>query len=416
MSRAAIATIVIAGAGPVGLLLAALLARDSRAGGLRLIVLEPRGREEWQAAETDLRVYALSRASQLLLERLDLWTEVTACRASAYRRMHIWEGDDAHAAPLVFDAADVGEPDLGHIVEDRLLRQVLTRLLTAHGSVELIYDVGIDEVEPVASGVAVTTTGGERIVADLLVGADGTDSRVRRALDFDSIELDYAQHAVVAHLRSSGPHQETAWQRFLPGGPLALLPLVDGQSSVVWSVPTADAERLVGLDEPEFCAAVETASAGVLGRIEQCTHRVSFPLKLLHAVDYCRRSAVLIGDAAHVVHPLAGQGMNLGLLDAASLAAVLARATAAGDYPGDRVVLRRYLRERKAHNLTMQLAFDALNRLFGLSDRVRPLRVLGMRALDRAPVGKRWLVRRALGLAAPGLPQSERQGGLVLDR
>jgi ubiquinone biosynthesis UbiH/UbiF/VisC/COQ6 family hydroxylase len=196
------------------------------------------------------------------------------------------------------------------------------------------------------------------------------------------------------------PHRQTAWQRFLPDGPLAFLPLADGRSSIVWTNSAEGAGRLLALPEAEFLAELEAASAGVLGRLGSCSARLAFPLELKHAVRYTRPRVVLIGDAAHAVHPLAGQGMNLGLRDAAVLADTLTRAVAAGEYPGDEYVLRRYARAQRARNLSMQLAFDALNELFGhrFPAWLTPFRDIGLGAMERSAPAKRLLMRRALGL------------------
>ena len=192
----------------------------------------------------------------------------------------------------------------------------------------------------------------------------------------------------VAHVETARPHERTAWQRFLPGGPLALLPLADGRSSIVWSLPTKDAERLLA------------ASAGVIGDLTACSKRVGFPLQALHALQYTSTRVALLGDAAHTVHPLAGQGMNLGILDAASIAAVTEDALLAGEDVGDLKVLRRYERERKGDNFAMLAAFDGLNRLFRLPGWAAPMRALGLRAVEAADPVKRLLMQKALGLEA----------------
>jgi 2-octaprenyl-3-methyl-6-methoxy-1,4-benzoquinol hydroxylase/2-octaprenylphenol hydroxylase len=221
---------------------------------------------------------------------------------------------------------------------------------------------------------------------------------VRSLLDLPVAVRDYAQHAIVTHVVSEAPHRETAWQRFLPGGPLALLPLSDGRSSVVWSLPSERAVRLTAAPDDVFLAELEAASGTALGRLGPCTERVSLPLRLLHAFDYTRRRVALVGDAAHCVHPLAGQGMNLGLLDAAVLADEIERAVGAELGIGDPAVLGRYERRRKGHNVQMMLAFDALDRLFRLPDWAAPARGLGLALLDRAVPAKRALMSRALGL------------------
>jgi ubiquinone biosynthesis UbiH/UbiF/VisC/COQ6 family hydroxylase len=233
-----------------------------------------------------------------------------------------------------------------------------------------------------------------------LLAADGSHSAVRRLVDLPVTGHRYAQTAVVTHVTSSATHQSTAWQRFLPGGPLALLPLLDGRSSVVWSLPTAEAEALLACDDAEFLAALEAASAGVIGALTACSKRVGFPLQALHALRYTAPRVALVGDAAHTVHPLAGQGMNLGLLDAAAIAAVIEDALLAGEDFGDLKVLRRYERERKGDNLAMLAVFDGLNRLFGLPGWAAPLRSLGLRAVETARPVKRLLMQKALGLAA----------------
>jgi ubiquinone biosynthesis UbiH/UbiF/VisC/COQ6 family hydroxylase len=382
----------------VGLLFALRLARQNPTQALRLRVVDAGTPARWQAGLTDPRVYAFSRESQALFG--DLWAVVAARRVSPYRRMQVFEGEapDGEGA-IVFDAAEIGEPDLGFIVEDSLLRTVLLDAL-GRSSVETVFGGGVEAVLTEGGRIALTTTTGDRFAADLLVGADGANSRVRTAAGIEVFEKDYGQRALVAHVVTELPHRETAWQRFLPGGPLAFLPLADGRSSIVWTCLEREAERLQAASEDEFLAALQTASAGALGRIESCSPRVSFPLALKHATSYTRPGIVLIGDAAHSVHPLAGQGMNLGLRDAAVLADTLTAALTAGHYPGDEFVLRRYARAQKARNLGMQLAFDGINALFGprLPAFAAPFRRLGMTAVNRAEPAKRSLMRQALGL------------------
>jgi ubiquinone biosynthesis UbiH/UbiF/VisC/COQ6 family hydroxylase len=233
----------------------------------------------------------------------------------------------------------------------------------------------------------------------VLLAADGTDSAVRRLLELPVAGHRYEQTAIVTHVASERAHQETAWQRFLPGGPLALLPLRDGRSSIVWSLPTRDAERLLAASDAEFLAELNAASAGALGELTHCSKRVGLQLQAVHALRYTAPRVALLGDAAHTVHPLAGQGMNLGLLDAAAVAAVVEDALLAGEDVGDAKVLRRYERERKGDNLAMLAAFDGLHRLFRLPG-AAPLRGLGLRAVASAHPVKRLLMQKALGLEA----------------
>lgn len=398
-----VSEIVVAGAGPVGLMFAWRLAR-ARAERFRIRIVDAREPVRWRSETVDVRVYALSRESQWLFG--GLWAEAVARRVSPYGQMCVFEGDDpAGAASVSFDAADIAEPDLGHIVEDSLLRTVL---LDALGQLEVELDFGrsIERLDRERGRMRLGLDDGSEIVADLVVGADGVESGIRAAAGFGQLEKRYRQRAIVSHVTTGQAHGATAWQRFLPEGPLAFLPLADGRSSIVWTSGDAEAGRLLALDDAAFAAALETASAGVLGHIGTCSPRHAFALKLGHACRYSRPGVVLIGDAAHAVHPLAGQGMNLGLRDAAVLADTLATAAGRGEYPADEFVLRRYEREQKAHNLTMQLAFDGLNELFRRPALAwtAPLRHLGMAVVDRSATAKRLLMRRAMGLDSAARP------------
>ncbi len=392
-------TVLIAGAGVVGLTVAALLLTGRCGERVRVRILEARGLPRWDAASADLRVYALSRASQQVFERLGIWHNVVATRACAYRQMHVWEGDDPEGrAALHFDSADIGEPDLGHIVEDSLLRSRLVELIESKAAGEIATGAEITAIAVGDREVGVTLGNGGAASGTLLLAADGTESIVRALLDMPVASRGYAQTALVTHVASVRPHRETAWQRFLPGGPLALLPLADGRSSIVWSLPTAEAQRLIAAPAAEFLAELNQASGGVLGELTDAAERGAFALQVLHALKYCRPRVALLGDAAHTVHPLAGQGMNLGLLDAACIADVVERALAAFEDPGDFKVLRRYERERKGENLQMLLALDALHHAFRLPAAGAPLRAFGIRAVDSSPSAKRFFMRRALGL------------------
>jgi len=401
MPRARPLKLLVVGAGPVGLLFACLLLRGSgRALSLRVIDTRPPG--SWQSGKTDPRVYALSRESQTLLAAE--WPWIAARRISPYRRMRVFAGDSPDGRSAIdFDAADIGEPDLGHIVEDSLLRSALLEQSAQLGAATS-FGSRVETLEPAQGGIVVGFSDGSSETADLVVGADGADSRVRSAAGIPVLRKDYGQRAIVTHVATSRPHAAIAWQRFLPGGPLAFLPLADGRSSIVWTDTAAEAERRLALPDDEFLRELETASAGILGHLGPCAERLAFPLELKHAVRYTRPGVALIGDAAHAVHPLAGQGVNLGLRDAAVLAATVRAALRSGEFPGDERVLRRYARAQRAHNLSMQFAFDALNELFGqrLPPWLGPVRALGMAAVDASGAAKRLLMRRALGLDPHG--------------
>ena len=387
----------IAGGGPVGLALAALLGRGTD--DLEIRLYEPRPAPRWEPGSMDLRVYALSRASQNILANLGAWDAIACARASPYRRMRVWHGE-SHAGPgtLTFDSADAGEPDLGHIVEDVLCRDRIWHALR-DTSVKVRFGARIASVETGARAVRVATDDGETVAAAVLIAADGSGSPIRGWLNFPVTERSYGQRAVVTHVTTEPRHRETAWQRFLPAGPLAFLPLSDGRSSVVWSTGPEHAEALCRAREADFLDELQTAAGDMPGRIRSASRRASFPLRAIHASQYCRPRVALAGDAAHTVHPLAGQGMNLGLLDAAVLAEVILAASAAGDDPGDLRVLRRYERRRKGENLKMLLALDGLHRLFRLSAPAMPrLRAMGLRAVDSVAPLKALFLSQALGL------------------
>jgi 2-octaprenylphenol hydroxylase len=399
MSTARPITVLVAGAGAIGLTVAALLATGRCADRVRVRVLEAGTLPRWDPARTDLRVYAVSRASQRILEELRIWQALVAARACPYRRMHVWEGDDPFGAAAVdFDSAELGEPDLGHIVEDGLLRSRLVELIESLPDVEIATGAQIQTIAAAPRAVTATLQSGASAAGAVLVAADGTDSAVRNLLRIPVATRDYEQTALVANVRTAAPHRNTAWQRFLPGGPLAFLPLTDGASSIVWSLPSARAAELRAATDAELAAALEKASGGVLGALELAGGRAAFPLRALHAWRYTQTRVALLGDAAHTVHPLAGQGMNLGLLDAACFAAVFEDAVVRGEDPGDARVLRRYERERKSDNLQMLAALDGLQRLFTLPSSIAPWRAAGLGLVDRAGPLKRLLMIRALGL------------------
>ena len=388
--------LAVVGAGLVGAAFAAAAARA----GFSVTLLEARPPSTLDpAADLDLRVSALSRASESLLRGLGAWDAVAPERRCAYQRMAVWDAaDEGRASEVRFDAADLGEPDLGHIVENRALQLALWRATEAAGAA-LQAPATVSGLEAGARSARLTLADGKTLDAKLVVAADGAESPLRALAGLGVQGEDYDQHAVVAHLRSVEPHQHTAWQRFQPGGPLALLPLADGRVSIVWSTAPAHAAELLSLDDAAFGAAVTDGSGARLGALSAASPRARFPLRRQHAERYAGDRVVLIGDAAHVVHPLAGQGVNLGFQDAVALLAALEHAREAGDDPGEAATLRRYERARRGANAAMIAVTDGFKRLFGdQRGAVATLRDAGMQAFDRAGPAKRAVMRQALGL------------------
>jgi 2-octaprenylphenol hydroxylase len=385
--------LVVAGGGMVGAALACALAGK----GMQVAVIERRApQREWPAGEVANRVSALSRASQHVLEHLGVWPRIRALGANPYRAMQVW--DAGGSGSIRFDSAEVGEPDLGHIVENRVIQLALWERLRTLESVTLLCPARIAGFELQAQRARLQLEDGRSLETPLLVGADGRDSAVRTRAGIRTRGWDYDQHALVTNVRHELPHEETAWQRFLPTGPLAFLPLADGRSSIVWSTSPKQAQALLKMGEPAFSTCLGEAFGQRLGRMLGSGPRGVFPLRLQHAENYVLPRLALVGDAAHAVHPLAGQGVNLGFLDAAELAQVLLEARRRGRDPGTLVALRRYERARKGDNLAMLAAMDAFKRVF--SNDILPLRLLrnaGLGLADRITPLKELFMRRALG-------------------
>ncbi|MES9970819.1 MAG: UbiH/UbiF/VisC/COQ6 family ubiquinone biosynthesis hydroxylase [Candidatus Thiodiazotropha sp.] len=386
--------LIIVGGGMVG----AALACAAADAGMSICILEAREpQRSWPSDEVDLRVSALTRASQRMLENLHIWTRMTEMRISPYTDMQVWDAEGS--GRIHFSAADIGEPDLGHIVENRVTQLALWERLERLPNIRLRFPASVAalQLEPLPR---VVLQSGEQITAKLIVAADGRDSQMREMADIGIKGWDYDQHAIVATVKPARHHQQTARQRFMPRGPLALLPIDDGRCSIVWSTSPTHADELMALSDSLFCDQLTLASEAILGEMVEVGPRGLFPLRLGHAQTYCRPGFVLVGDAAHAMHPLAGQGVNLGFMDAMTLADVLLEAHAAGRAIGSMATLRRYERARKGPNMAMLAAMDAFKRVF--SNDLMPLKLmrnLGLNLADSSGILKHQLIRRAMGMS-----------------
>jgi 2-octaprenylphenol hydroxylase len=400
--------LAIVGGGMVGAALGCACAE--RGLSIALIDGQPPQRT-WPAGQVDLRVSALSRASQRILERLGAWPRMVELGVSPYREMQVW--DAVGGAEIHFDSADLGEPDLGHIVENCVTRLALWERLEASGHsarVELLSPAALSALEIDDQQARLRLADRRELSADLVVGADGRTSFVREDLGIALDAADYGQRAIVANVEVAHWHRETAWQRFLPTGPLAFLPLADGRCSIVWSADEARAEQLLALDDAGFIAELEIAFDKRLGPILGAGPRAAFPLNRQHAREYVRPRAALIGDAAHGIHPLAGQGVNLGFLDVAALLDAIDHARAKGRSLGSLHILRRYERARRGENAAMVTAMDLFKRIFGTRNpALVGARNLGLAAAEHLPGIKSLFIRQALGLGKD-LPTLARLG------
>jgi 2-polyprenylphenol 6-hydroxylase len=394
--------VAIVGGGPVGACAAALLLRSSASNGtpLRVCLLEPnRMTPPPPDSALEPRVVALSRASERTLQSAGAWSRMTGARVAPYERMRIWHESVAPSSSdvLVFDAAEVGEPNLGYIVENRLLQAALLQTVSESGG--HILPAVLKDLTIGADTVTLETSAGS-LSAKLVVGADGANSAVRQSVGLTVDVADFNETAIVATVATERPHDNTAWQRFMRRGTLAFLPLADGTSSIVWSADNAVAAKLVDLSAADFEIELDRASDHALGRARLRSERFCLPLKRLAAHRYVAQRCALIGDAAHVVHPLAGQGVNLGLLDAAALCELILQAREEAEDPGALRVLRRYERWRKSEVAFMSTAIRAFDRF--LAHGTGPISRLAQRGLglvNRSQEVKRFFISRALGVA-----------------
>lgn len=387
--------IVIAGGGMVGAALALMLARWTRLPPARIAVIEPRpAAAPAPGAPIGQRVSNISPVNRQRLEQLAAWQRLDARRLGAVRAMTIWHESVPPDSPdaLRFDAAESATAELGVIVENLALQAAL---------LDACRDAGIVLVEDTLGELAVTDAGvrvglaTQTLQAELVVGADGAASSVRGLLGLAAGTQDYGQRAIVATIRPQRAHRGTAYQRFLDTGPLALLPLPGAACSIVWSATDARAAQLLAMPVPQFESELTAASAGVLGELVLTGERAAFPLRRLHVTRYVAPRAALVGDAAHVIHPLAGQGVNQGFEDAAALADTLARRPPR-ESVGAMAALRRYERERRAGNALVGGVVDGLDRLFtGSGPVVSWAARSGMALVARSPLARRFLVTRA---------------------
>jgi 2-octaprenylphenol hydroxylase len=397
--------VAIIGAGIAGSALATALGGN----GLSIALVEsrPLTRPQLPAAlderHFDARVSALTPRSREMLRDLGAWQAIADYRHCPYGHMTVWDAEGT--GEIEFDCAEVNAPALGYIVENRAIVAALLDKIAAAADITTISPARLEACSALSSSrMGVVLEGGDSLQAALVVAADGAESKVREMMGFHTREWDYHHRAIVATVRVEQPHRETAWQRFLPTGPLAFLPLPGspGQHycSIVWSLREALVDPLLALGDDAFCAELTQAFEGRLGKVLASSPRFAFPLRQRHAVDYVQSGVALVADAAHTIHPLAGQGINLGLQDVAVLAEEILSGQVRGTAPGQLELLRRYQRRRKGENLLMMTAMEGFKRLFEQQSLpLRWLRNAGMRGVGQLGPLKQQLIRRAMGLA-----------------
>jgi 2-octaprenyl-6-methoxyphenol hydroxylase len=396
--------LVVAGGGLVGLLLAIACAGS----GLEVALVDRQDLQAMQDASFDGRSSAIAYGSRLVLQGLGLWPELAP---QAEPILEIRVADDDSPLFLHYDHRDLetGEP-LGYIVENHVLRRALLARARALPSLSLLAPVAVERIEASADAVAARLSDGRRLVARLVAACDGKDSPLRRAAGIRTLEWRYPQTGIVTTVRHERPHRGVAVEHFLPAGPFAILPMTGNRSSIVWTERAALAPRLLALDEPAFAAELACRFGDFLGSLAPIGPRWAYPLALMQAQDYVAPRLALVGEAAHLIHPIAGQGLNLSIRDVAALAELVVDWRRLGLDIGDERVLRRYERWRRFDALLLAAVTDGLNRLF--SNPLPPLRLLrdlGLAAVDRLPPLKRFLMRDAMGLTGdrPRLARGE---------
>lgn len=392
--------IAIVGAGMVGSTLAVAFAQDP---SLNIALIEPVPHKPIEANDpNDLRVSAISQASENIFKNLAIWPHFITERLSPFREMTVWE---TQQSKIHFDSAEVGMSHLGHLIENRHIQQACLQQCQRHNNIQLLCPD-----KPVSrDGNQLTLDSDKQLTANLIVAADGAQSPLRDWANIDFQGWDYQQQGLVCNVTTEKPHNLTARQRFLPTGPLAFLPLADPhQCTIVWSNTDDNIDELKQLDEDAFKLQLAEVFEHTLGDITDIGSRASFPLKRRHASQYVQQGFALVGDAAHTIHPLAGQGVNIGLLDAATLAEVVLEAHQKGGSIGSVVTLEKYQRRRKGDNLAIQFTMDAFNFTFKSDNPlITNLRQFGFRSVQQSQLLKNCFIQQASGqrFANPSLTQ-----------
>ena len=398
--------VIIIGGGIVGVTTACALALE----GVSVALVEARAPLSARPKTRAPRLFAITRASEQIFRSLGIWEAIAAQDVCAFTDMEVWDADGSGV--MHFDCAELAEPCLGYIIEPRVIHSALMSRLDELDRITLFCPNSFQDIRIGDSQADVQLDDGQMLSAALLIAADGVHSPLRETMGIETSSHDYRQSSLVALVKTADPHLDTAWQRFLPGGPLAFLPMSDGWCSIVWTMPSSEIDRVLGLDKQTFHAELATAFEARLGEIVDSSEREAYPLHRVHADHYVQTRLALVGDAAHAIHPLAGQGVNLGLLDAAAIAEVLATAIKAGKDPGAIAVLRRYERWRRSDALLMMSAMDGLNRLFSNADPTLGwVRNLGLSLVNRVGPGRHLLMRHAMGLGGdlPALAQQDQE-------
>ena len=388
---------IVVGAGPIGTALALALSRIDESQSI-LLLDAAKSLPTYHPEKPDARIFALNKGARSLLDELAVWAEIQTHRCLPYTRMHVWDAQGTGS--IEFDCADVGAVSLGHIVEANLVQEMLHKAVANQPNIRLVNPEKVSELDLGEDQTVLQLESGEKVQAELVCAADGANSSLRKVAGVEVEEEDTGQQAIVANVWHELPNESCAWQIFMPTGPLAFLPMDDFEgrhlSSIVWSLDQEEAERLKQSSDQEFETILTRAIEERFGKVSLMSERFSFPLVQRHAYTYVKDSFVLVGDAAHSIHPLAGLGANIGFQDIAALTQELARATDRSISWGNLQILKRYQRARKLDNELVLKSMKGFKELFGQTNpAIAAIRNLGLKGTDATSTIKRRFVQQA---------------------